>query len=65
MKRTALPNGKERLQFNVRVAAPLRQKMDHEIQRQGRKRDVLVERVFEYFLSLKPSERESICAKAA
>lgn len=62
----AMKNGTEsRGQFNVRIPTPLRDNLKGEINRQGRKRDVVAERVFRYFLSLKPTERDAICAKAA
>jgi glutamine synthetase len=55
----------QRKQLNVRVPVSLRDAADAEIKRQGRKRDVVIERVIRYFLSLKTSERDSICGRAA
>lgn len=54
-----------RPQFNVRLPVDLKDKMDTEIQRQGRKRDAVAIRVFAHFLSLRQAERDAICAKAA
>jgi hypothetical protein len=55
----------QRKQLNVRVPASLREIIDAEIKRQGRKRDVVLERILRYFVSLKTSERDTICAKSA
>lgn len=49
----------------MRIPTQLRESLKGEIVRQGRKRDIVAERVFRYFLSLKPTERDGICAKAA
>ncbi len=64
MKRNGMLKS-ERPQLNFRIPPNLKREVDEEIKRQGRKRDVVAERVWTHFLSLKTSEREAICAKAA
>lgn len=55
----------ERPQLNFRMEGKLKNDVEAEIKRQGRKRDVVAERVWRYFLALKPTEREAICTRAA
>lgn len=55
----------ERPQLNFRMEPTLKENVEKEIKRQGRKRDVVAERVWKHFLSMKPAEREAICARAA
>lgn len=65
MKRNGNGRPSERPQFNVDMDPELIARLKAEIDRQGRKRGVVASRVFDYFLSLKPTERDAICAKAA
>lgn len=51
-----------REQINFRVPIGIKMGIKEEIKRQGRKRDVVAERVWENFLKLKPSERDRICS---
>ena len=53
---------RKKLQINFRVPAELRDALDSEIVRQGRKRDWVAERIISEFLALKSVERDRICA---
>jgi len=53
----------DRLQLNFRVKSNLRDAIHQEIARQNKRRDRFAERVWEHFLSLRPTERERICEK--
>lgn len=58
-----MKNGTDvKVQYNTRIPPRLRNDVIAEIKRQGRKRDFIVARIYEHFLSLKPSERERICS---
>lgn len=55
----------ERPQLNFRMEEKLKSDVEAEIRRQGRKRDIVAARVWKYFLTLKPTEREAICGRSA